>query len=193
MHSMKLSRKNQIRISEKKEKKKQDIIINRLSKALEYYLCLDIMNNNEHRNLFCHFVQQKYTQLIDDFAVLTKISKEKLYEIQESLINDGNVKGCDINKCDFAMRHGNNNNDKNTLDATLNFYKITMDSLHFYMFHLFECGFRVIETNESNNNNKMKENKNNSEYFDAAFAKVSNYINDRKHITAVFDRFKSNN
>eukprot|EP01084_Bolivina_argentea_P253540 425928_1 len=175
----------------KVDQSSKDIVIKRLSKALQYYSCLDIMNNNKHRNSFSHFVLQKYSQLIDDFAILTKLSKEELYKIQESLIKDGDFKGCDISKCEFARRHGNNNNDKNVLDPTLNFYKITMDSLHFYIFHLFDCGFRIIETNDSNN--EIKQDTNDSEYFDAAFARVSKRINDRKHITATFDRFRNNN
>eukprot|EP01084_Bolivina_argentea_P253538 425920_1 len=173
------------------DESENDIFIKRLSTALKYYSQLDIINNSKHKDLFMHFIQQKYTQLIDDFTRLTKENKEKLYSIRELLIKNEDFKICDIKKCNFSTRHSNEINENIQMDPILNFYKITMDSLHFYIFHLFDCGMRTIKTNnnENENDNKIKEETKDSEYFDADFARINSIINDRKHITATFDRF----
>eukprot|EP01084_Bolivina_argentea_P010879 20299_1 len=172
-----------------------DSVIKRLSITLQYYSHLDIINNNKDRDSFSVFIQERYNKLVDDFSILIKQDKKRLYDIQQSLINEGGFDVCDIMKCDFAGRHGNenyDNNNENMLDPILYFYKITMDSLHFYIFHLFDSGLRTIVTNETDD---MKDNdsKEKSEYFDAAFARVSKMINDRKHVTASFSRFRTNN
>eukprot|EP01084_Bolivina_argentea_P184987 319029_1 len=126
----------------------------RLSEALKYYSKLNIINNNKHRDLFTNFMQQTYKCFVDDFTTLVKISKEDLYKIKESLMKDGSFEKCDIRKCEFATRHGNinsdNSNNKNPLDPILDFYKMSMDSLHFYIFHMFDCGLRTIVSNDDN-------------------------------------------
>ncbi len=173
------------------DESKADIFIKRLTTALKYYSQLDIINNNKHKDLFINFIQQKYTQLIDDFTLLTKQNKEKLYSIQQLLIKNEDFKICDIKKCNFSTRHSNEINENIQMDPILNFYKITMDSLHFYIFHLFDCGMRTIILND--NENQIKEEKKDSEYFDADFARINSIINDRKHITQSFARFRNNN
>ena len=65
-----------------------------------------------------------------------------------------------------------------------------MDSLHFYLFHLYQCGLRVIQSEEKE---KEDEEKGDKEYFDAAFSRIVKAINERKHITANFNRFENNN
>eukprot|EP01084_Bolivina_argentea_P306808 530231_1 len=164
-------------------------VIRRLSAALKYYSSLDIINSNEDRDLFSDFIQNKYELLIDDFAVLTKVNKKELYKIQKALIDNGDFQKCDIEKCDCRNDSINNNQKNNVLDPTLNFYKITMDSLHFYMFHIFECGLRTLNRMENENSNELKSD---NEYFDPLFARVSKMINDRINITKSFMRFKSN-
>ncbi len=179
-----------------REHKEDDeyIFIERLSIALKYYSHLDVINNEEDRNKF-NILIQKYDKLIDDFTILIKKSKQQLYEIQQSLFKNSIFQICDITKCDFTTRHSNQNemqNINNGLDPILDFYKLTMDSLHFYIFHLFDCGLRTINIgNDIDENDEIKQDK--KEYFDAAFARVTKMINDRKYITKSFQRFKNNN
>eukprot|EP01084_Bolivina_argentea_P121680 215629_1 len=113
-----------------------DTPIKRLTTALEHYSDLDIIHNNKHRDLFMDFIENKYPQLLDDFIILTKETNEKLYQIQQTLIKNNKFTKCDINNCDFTSRHVNERgiHNKSALDPTLNFYKHTMDSLHFYIF-----------------------------------------------------------
>eukprot|EP01084_Bolivina_argentea_P090682 163351_1 len=67
-----------------------------------------------------------------------------------------------------------------------------MDSLHFYVFHLFDCGLRTIIGNDiDEDNDEIKQDK--QEYFDVVFARVTKMINDRKYITSSFARFRNNN
>eukprot|EP01084_Bolivina_argentea_P074168 134566_1 len=109
------------------DESKKDIFIKRLSTALKYYSQLDIINNKKDKDLFMDFIQQKYTKLIDDFTLLTKQNKEKLYSIQQLLIKNEDFKICDIKKCNFSTRHSNEINENIQMDPILNFYKITMD------------------------------------------------------------------
>ncbi len=67
----------------------EDNAIKRLSNALKCYSDLDILNNDNDKNSFNHFIQE-YNAFIDDFTILIKRNKQTLYEIQQSLIkNDG--------------------------------------------------------------------------------------------------------
>ncbi len=58
-----------------------------------------------------------------------------------------------------------------------------MDSLHYYMTHLFHCGLRTINSNEC----KMDENK----FMDEKFKIISEKIETIRKQHGNFDRFKS--
>eukprot|EP01084_Bolivina_argentea_P010880 20301_1 len=167
--------------------------IQRLSSALKYYSFLDIIHNENDRNLFNNLIQ-RYNKLIDDFTILIKYNKQKLYDIQQTLIKNGDFIICDVKKCDFTARHANQSETEQTnspLDPILEFYKTTMDSLHFYLFHIFDCGLRTIIADHIDEDDEIKQEK--GEYFDAAFARVTKMISDRNHNTASFSRFRINN
>eukprot|EP01084_Bolivina_argentea_P305058 526946_1 len=68
----------------------------------------------------------------------------------------------------------------------MNFYKQTMDSLHFYLFHCYAVGIRTKKQDE-----KQEEEKKDDQYFDAAFARVNKILSEKAHITKQFDRFST--
>eukprot|EP01084_Bolivina_argentea_P305057 526945_1 len=68
----------------------------------------------------------------------------------------------------------------------MNFYKQTMDSLHFYLFHCYAVGIRTKKQDE-----KQEEEKEDDQYFDAPFARVNKILSEKAHITKQFDRFST--
>eukprot|EP01084_Bolivina_argentea_P189324 325595_1 len=65
-----------------------------------------------------------------------------------------------------------------------------MDSLHFYLFHCYDVGIRTKKQDEKQQ--QQEEEKNDSQYFDAAFSRITKIISARAHITKQFDRFSTN-
>eukprot|EP01083_Nonionella_stella_P072168 194396_1 len=77
------------------------------------------------------------------------------------------------------------------MDASVQFYSQLMDSLHFYLLHLFECGLRTpkVTPNDDDNDDKKEDH---DQYFDKKFSRVSRMVNERHHIRLSFGRFKTN-
>eukprot|EP01084_Bolivina_argentea_P011555 21597_1 len=109
--------------------------------SLKYYSMLDIMNNIPNRDIFCNFIDQVYDGLFNHYTHLVNKHGNDLNEIDASSI----IKCDDVKNCNFTTRHHENNEQDNKgLEPKLTFYKSTMDSLHFYLFHLYHCGMRII-------------------------------------------------
>eukprot|EP01083_Nonionella_stella_P287534 978756_1 len=80
------------------------------------------------------------------------------------------------------------------MDSIVRFYAQVLDSLHFYLLHLFECGLRTEKgnPNDTDDNKQVDAAGNASKYFDKSFARVSKMINARQHIRLAFHRLKNN-
>eukprot|EP01084_Bolivina_argentea_P232020 391143_1 len=119
-------------------------IIKRLAVALKYYSSLDVVNNSEQQDTFIDFITMNYTKVLDDYVHLVNHHGNDLSEINDQLAGDGLFSDCNISNCSFTARHyQTNNNYKNASDSALHFYKQTMDSLHFYLLHLFDTGIII--------------------------------------------------
>ena len=167
--------------------------IKRIIAALKYYQLFDIINNENDRDIFNDFINDIYgDDVINDYIRIINNHKYGLQEINEWIINNKLLNLCDIKKCQFGLRHfDDDNNEDNKLDPILTFFKETFDSLHFYLLHLFECGMRTKK--------EIKENKENDdqyadddEFVDKMFLRIHQNINQRKHLTKIFNRFKNN-
>ena len=170
--------------------------INRLLSALKYYSMLDIVNNTKHQDIFNDFINNIYgQQLINDYIHLINEHAQDLEEIHSSIINNKMFSKCNIKTCHFTSRHesekDNDGNKKNALDPVLDFYKQTMDGLHFYLFHCFDAGLRTKKADNNDNDTDDEEGKG-DKYFDVEFNRINKMISERKHITNSFGRFKSN-
>eukprot|EP01084_Bolivina_argentea_P109283 195332_1 len=115
--------------------------INRITAALNYYSTLNINDNIEHQNLFTEFVNDIYDQLLDDFIHLTT---HQLEDINQEFTQ------CDVMRCEYTSRHHENNHgieheekEFQLSDPIFDFYKRTMDGLHFYLYHCYDAGLRV--------------------------------------------------
>ena len=169
--------------------------VKRLCTALKYFSLMDIINNKQHRDIFSHFVNTVYTNILDDNTHLVQAHGNHIQNINESLLNSAIFSECDIRKCAFTARHhrvNKNGDDVDVLDPVLRFYKDIMDSLHFYLFHLYHCGLRVTKVEDGNDNdNKQDEFKTYDEYFDAGLSRLTRIIKEAEMNTAAFDRFKA--
>ena len=76
------------------------------------------------------------------------------------------------------------------MDALLNFYKTVIDSLHFYLFHLYDSGLRVLrkKTDEKEDEEDIEDGNN---CFDKEFARIQSEINIRKEESGAFSRFEN--
>eukprot|EP01084_Bolivina_argentea_P245448 410945_1 len=144
--------------------------IKRLFAALKLYSTLNIIGDENDRDVWNKFMNQIYHNLIDDYIHFNNNHSHELENINKAII-DNKIVGlipCQISKCLFTSRHHNqaSKTNENNLNPTEQFYKQTMDSLHFYLFHCFDVGLRVKnETKEGNDDKEKNEAK--SEYFDA--------------------------
>ena len=177
--------------------------LKRLSAILNIYHKLDIVKNQLHQNMFMQLMTTMYTSFLDDFNHLLIKHKDHLQNIHESMTAADQHGICDIERCKFTMRRfGDDGADKsqkmdtkNEIDGKFRFYKNTVDSLHFYIFHLYDLGMR-IKDNEYNdeqdeNDDDMKEVDKSIKY-ELYFKRVRRMISDRSQIGLEFDRFQSN-
>jgi len=169
-------------------------VIRRLFASLKYYAMLDITNNVKQQDVFADFINKVYSQqLLSDYTHLITEHSQDLEGIHASIINNKMFGECNIKRCLFTSRHQSERDidgkKKHTLDPVLSFYKETMDSLHFYLFHCFDAGLR---TKKPDNNNDEEEAKG-DRYFDAEFNRIHRIVSEKRDITKRFNRFKTNN
>ena len=173
--------------------------INRLAAALKYYEMLKIMDNENHREFFLMFMKDIYHQLLDDNNHLMTIHNEQMHEIKEELINSekkGVFAECNMSSCAMTERHffeSGEKENRNGLEAKLNFYVDILDSIHFYLFHCYDAGFRVTQKDENEEKCDFDDDKQSKQYFDAEFARISRSISDRSHLTKSFKRISTKN
>ena len=159
---------------------RQCTAINRLLIGLQYFSSLDI---DKDENKFCAFMNDIYKNVINDWTHLQLIhnDNEQIERIHSLMV----AKECPMNGCEATRRHFDESNVNIQNDATLNLYVSLFDSLHFWLFHSFDAGFRV----------KQNENENlqNSELFDAEFNRINAIVRKSDFKTEPFERISSDN
>merc|ERR1712024_161793 len=98
---------------------------------------------------------------------------------------------CNIKRCEFTARHrsqrDNDGKKKNALDPVLSFYKETMDSLHFYLFHCFDAGLRTKNPDNNNDDDDDDDDEGKGDrYFDAEFSRIHRVVSEKRNITKTF-------
>lgn len=156
--------------------------IERITTALDYY---SLLNMDEHLDIFASFINDLYnTQFLDDFGHLLATHDRHLHSISDAL------NGCGIEKCAFTHRHNNLLN--HLSDIHLCFWAQALDAAHFQIFHLFEAGMRSVDNGKDDEEEK-NESDEDSQYYDAKFAKLMRRMKDKNKMNATFARFKSQN
>eukprot|EP01083_Nonionella_stella_P289492 985092_1 len=168
------------------------IVVKRLIVALAYYSRLDTQNSEDGQEIFIAFINDVYAQILDDYAHL--VNKHKNLEaINKALIAKDVFDVCEVTKCSFTARHQSRETTQISnvsMDVNVQFYSQLMDSLHFYLIHLFECGLRTTNVDPPDDDCANKED--DDKYFDKQFARISKTVNERRKIRLSFGRFKMN-
>lgn len=96
-------------------------------------------------------------QIYDDIFHLTKYHQRETTAIMELTIEVYKLAKCDAQYCNSRQRHyrvNDHNHSDQTSDTNedelkyLSLYRDTMDTLHFYLFHLIEGGYRLNKNEE---------------------------------------------
>jgi len=167
------------------------ICLKRLFIALKYYSLLNIIDNEIHREVFINFVKEVYNNnLINDYIHLITDHQHQIELIYKTF-----PQKCDIKQCQFTSRHhktSSSDNNSKLSDPLLNFYKETMDSLHFYCYHLFDVGLRILsqDSKQSDKEEDQELNEELNDNYDSQFARINTNINNRIHLSQSFNRFK---
>eukprot|EP01084_Bolivina_argentea_P266302 451646_1 len=131
-------------------------LLNRLLNALKYYNMLDITTDSKHQQLFEEFIDTTYYDLINDYIHFTQQHFHQIEKINNVLLTKCNI----MHKTTADSLHVNNSMSKR------NFYKQTMDNVHYYLYH-----FNVSAP---------------------FFPRINKMISERKYIATSFDRFALN-
>ena len=136
--------------------------IQRLISLLEMYEDLDVINNNEDQNMFVRQMNdtRECKYFLDDYIHLISDHSHQLETICVSLDPCN-----DIARCVSTSRNYQTDNmeemklytEEDDDDEVLNFYINTMDSLHFYLYHLFDVGLRMQSDKKHPNQSLDKE------------------------------------
>eukprot|EP01084_Bolivina_argentea_P318559 552471_1 len=169
----------------------------RILHALQLYKSLNNLNNpsNDNINIWTDFCLDKYTQIVDDYSHIISSHSEQIEEINNQLINDQTIGNCIASNCTLLTRyygrrrsddiHEAKNDSKENepeIQEKLSFYVDLLESMHYWLFHLFHTGMRTkknifIETdNKTNDNEEENKYENEQKHFDIEFAKMRKYI-----------------
>eukprot|EP01083_Nonionella_stella_P203216 741711_1 len=166
------------------------LMVKRLLTSLAFYSRLDLQNSKSDQDRFIAFINDVYRNILDDYAHLV-CEHQNLETITEALKTNTLLPICDVTKCPFTSRHYtqthttiNTITKTASMDSTAQFYSQIMDSFHFYVQHMFECGLRT-ETPKSGGNDDSSD-------IDVEFARIARMTNERQHIRSSFSRFKDN-
>eukprot|EP01083_Nonionella_stella_P237808 833902_1 len=121
------------------------IVVKRLVIVLAYCSRLDVQNSTEGQEIFIAFINGVYPHILDDYAHLLN-KHTNLEAINNALRANKVFDVCQLTKCACTSRHHLQETTKTpeqSMDATVQFYSQVMDSLHFYLLHLFEYGLRT--------------------------------------------------
>ena len=166
--------------------------VKRLLFTLKYYETLKVADNNHGRDIFHNFITNTYKyQVYDDFNHFVKFHQDQLQDVKQFAIDNYNLDLCDLSECKFADRHyevneniyGNISDD----DMTSQVYIETMDSLHFFLFHLYQSSLRIISKTDEKHDDGQNDNRNNP-YFDPKLHRFNQKIKNSRKITSRFKR-----
>eukprot|EP01083_Nonionella_stella_P189925 703451_1 len=175
------------------------IAFQRISTGLKYYSLFDIENNKNDEEIFTHFINDVYPlrEMHNDYTHIIRKHQHQIQDIKQLLIAQGVFEECNLSNCAFTTRHHareEKEESEDTLDPSLNLAKQRFDSLHFYFFHLFECGLR---STRKDHDDEMKDGDEAAidryKCVDDDFSQLITRMNATQAKTEGFRRLKNNN
>ena len=93
------------------------------------------------------FYKHPQNEILSDFIHLITNHSHQIDEIYDEFQHEFNIK-CNINSCKMSSRHNRNRNTKftqyqNDNDLEFEFIRDLFDSIHCYILHQYDYGFRV--------------------------------------------------
>eukprot|EP01084_Bolivina_argentea_P274063 467023_1 len=141
------------------------VSINRITQCLQFYQSIDLSTNSHL--LINYFNKNNYPFLINDYNhILTKHlgdnkpikqTRNEYEQINQFIMSQ--IKHCQLEKCNKLNRNTRNrekeplldtiqlNNTNNDTNDLLSFYIDILDTIHCYLIHSFDIGYR-IKSNE---------------------------------------------
>eukprot|EP01083_Nonionella_stella_P313182 1123116_1 len=162
----------------------------RLIHDLKQYNSLANANPNDDQNPIHDFCGQKDANVLNDYNHLVVVHGDQLEQICAQLIARRQFETCDVTKCALTTRHyDNRRRDKPKLsnpniDSKSLFFQEIFDSIHYYIFHLFDVGLRTKQ-NDSVDNTAEEDNV--DDCIDAQLRKLAQDARQKRE----FERFKS--
>eukprot|EP01084_Bolivina_argentea_P037292 68972_1 len=119
---------------QKRHQKKKKISKNRVTKKIG-------------QELLITFCTQQYSNFLNDYihVITCHGNGNNVTQINSELINKYGFKTCNLSLCDKSVRHFEREEHKESdmsEDIKYSFYSSYFDSLHFFLFHLFDMAYR---------------------------------------------------
>ena len=154
------------------------------------YAQLDIKGHDDNPNIFDEIISDEYKyEIYDDYYHMTKRHQHELHNITE-LASKKYGLTCDLSTCSYSNRHFRTRKIDHTQEMKhSNPYIEVMDSLHFYILHLFATSFRIKPEPMTDAEIKKAEN---DEYFDTKFAMLKRAQSRSRAATKRFHRLNTN-
>eukprot|EP01084_Bolivina_argentea_P230971 389635_1 len=159
--------------------------LTRIMEAFSYHNIL----SSKHPEIFVDFCDRYYTkQYLEDYIHFMCVHKDDLNNIKQLQSNNcSKVNGCFLTQRHFRDRM--RNNEEKHDDEAENVLIDIFDNMHFYMYHMEECGLRIkINMDDIEN---AYENQNVSVYADEIIATIENEIQKTKKKCGLFKRLDS--
>eukprot|EP01084_Bolivina_argentea_P265642 450371_1 len=107
LNTFKMDNGNDLQCNEKNDFSKCECM-QRLFAGLKYYSMLNIMENQNDKEVWNKFVDEIYHNLVDDYVHFNNNHSHELENINNEIINNKTIlKPCQISKCTFTSRHHN--------------------------------------------------------------------------------------
>ena len=175
--------------------------VKRVIHALKYYETTTKGLNQEGVLAFTYFIKSIYKNYLHDITHLSEVHGGDLEDIHRSLFNEHEFKPCDLKKCKISGRHSGVNRsekDRNATpchDAFSHFIRDSFDSVHFYLFHLFDVGMRTlrsdIDSEQKDDDEIDDEDAVQSKWVDRAFLRRQKRLKAvRNELTDYFKRYE---
>ena len=163
--------------------------VQRMIYALNYFMDLSSGGATEGVVIFTDFIKFRYKNYLNDIIYLNDHENE-LEEIYRSLFTEYRMRKCDLQHCQFSIRHlrGAQDDESITSGRISNFYTQCFDSTHYRLFHLFELGLRTMSADREI---EMKSDHNvgdNVKYIDRALSRKRQRMNSiRRKYSSLFE------
>lgn len=169
--------------------------LQRMLCALRYYRLLKLESNENSTDLFAGFCQDVYKKLLHDHAHIISTHGQHIEYIYDKLPSDENYEECSYSECKlFDRYHRRTSANKEKADTIIRFYKSILDSMHNYLYHMFETGMRIRQSdiNQAENIGSEKtenEDETKSGAIDQSFNSLTQHISKRRQELTDLDRF----